>query len=276
MFALLQNDFKAIQNFVSPIYKVIYFNKNNVFIRRIILRLRLKRQFTSKSVFLDSSIHSFHKKKTPPNGHFPAFHYLCAMNYLELFGTLIGLVYLALEYRASIYLWPVSIIMPAIYLVVYYQAGLYADFGINVYYLLASVYGWMAWSWKKKETDAAQPAAELSITSMPRKVYLPLTAVFVVCWLAIAWILIKWTDSNVPWTDSFTTALSVVGMWMLARKYVEQWGVWMVVDWVCCGLYVYKGLYFTAVLYGVYAVVAIFGWRRWRSAMKTESQIENE
>lgn len=198
------------------------------------------------------------------------------MNYLELFGTLVGLVYLALEYRASIYLWPVSIIMPAIYLVVYYQAGLYADFGINVYYLLASVYGWMAWSRRKRKTDPAQAVAELPITSMPRKVYLPLTTVFAVCWLAIAWILIEWTDSNVPWTDSFTTALSVVGMWMLARKYVEQWGVWMVVDWVCCGLYVYKGLYFTAVLYGVYAVVTIFGWRRWRAAMKTESQIENE
>ena len=208
--------------------------------------------------------------------NFPAFHYLCAMNYLELFGTLVGLVYLALEYRASIYLWPVSIVMPAIYLVVYYQAGLYADFGINVYYLIASVYGWMAWSWKKKKTDSAQPAVELPITSMPRKVYLPLTAVFVVCWLAIAWILIEWTDSNVPWTDSFTTALSIVGMWMLARKYVEQWGVWIVVDLVCCGLYFYKGLYFTAVLYGVYAVVAIFGWRRWRAAMKTEPQIENE
>lgn len=219
---------------------------------------------------------TFYKKKPPPNGHFPAFHYLCAMNYLELFGTLVGLVYLALEYRASIYLWPVSIIMPAIYLVVYYQAGLYADFGINVYYLLASVYGWMVWSWKKRKTDMAQPAAELPITSMPRKMYLPLTAVFAVCWLAIAWVLIEWTDSNVPWTDSFTTALSVVGMWMLARKYVEQWGVWMVVDWVCCGLYLYKGLYFTAVLYGVYAVVAIFGWRKWRAAMIPEPQTENK
>lgn len=258
------------------IYKVIYFNKNNVFIRSIILRLGLKRQFAQKSAFLNPSIHSFYKKKPPPNGHFHAFHYLCAMNYLELFGTLVGLVYLALEYRASIYLWPVSIIMPAIYLVVYYQAGLYADFGINVYYLLASVYGWMVWSWKKRKTDAEQPAAELPITSMPRKVYLPLTAVFAVCWLAIAWVLIKWTDSNVPWTDSFTTALSVVGMWMLARKYVEQWGVWMVVDWVCCGLYLYKGLYFTAVLYGVYAVVAIFGWRKWRAAMISELQTENK
>lgn len=113
------------------------------------------------------------------------------MNYLELFGTLVGLVYLALEYRASIYLWPVSIIMPAIYLVVYYEAGLYADFGINVYYLLASAYGWMAWSRRKRKTDPAQPVAELPITSMPRKVYLPLTAVFAVCWLAIAWILIE-------------------------------------------------------------------------------------
>lgn len=71
-------------------------------------------------------------------------YYLCTMNYLEVFGTLVGLVYLWLEYRASIYLWLACIVMPAVYLVVYYQAGLYADFGINVYYLLASVYGWIA------------------------------------------------------------------------------------------------------------------------------------
>ena len=76
--------------------------------------------------------------------------YLCIMNYLELFGTLVGLVYLWLEYRASIYLWLACIIMPAIYLVVYYQAGLYADFGINVYYLIASVYGWIVWSRGRK------------------------------------------------------------------------------------------------------------------------------
>lgn len=77
-------------------------------------------------------------------------HYLCTMNYLEVFGTLVGLVYLWLEYRASIYLWLACIVMPAVYLVVYYQAGLYADFGINVYYLLASVYGWIAWSKGRK------------------------------------------------------------------------------------------------------------------------------
>ena len=151
------------------------------------------------------------------------------MNYLEVFGTLVGLVYLWLEYRASIYLWLACIVMPAVYLVVYYQAGLYADFGINVYYLLASVYGWIAWSRGRKKKNIQQTEEETPITRMPRKVYFPLTAVFILCWVVIAWILITWTDSSVPWTDSFTTALSIIAMWMLARKYVEQWGAWMIV-----------------------------------------------
>lgn len=197
------------------------------------------------------------------------------MNYLELFGTLVGLAYLILEYCASIYLWPVSIIMPAIYLVIYYQAGLYADFGINVYYLIASIYGWIVWRWGKKHSDTHPTGKGTSITSMPCKMYLPLAGVFMLCWLAIAWILMTWTDSNVPWTGSFTTALSAVAMWMLARKYVEQWGAWMLVDWVCCGLYIYKELYFTSSLYGIYAIAAIFGWRKWRKLMADESRNRN-
>ena len=121
------------------------------------------------------------------------------MNYLEVFGALVGLIYLWLEYRASIYLWLACIVMPAIYLVVYYQAGLYADFGINVYYLLASVYGWIAWSRGRKKKNIQQAEEETPITHMPRKVYFPLTAVFILCWVVIAWILITWTDSSVPW-----------------------------------------------------------------------------
>ena len=69
------------------------------------------------------------------------------MNYLEIFGTFIGIIYLWLEYRASIYLWLAGIIMPAIYIFVYYDAGLYADFGINIYYLIAAIYGWFFWMW---------------------------------------------------------------------------------------------------------------------------------
>ena len=136
---------------------------------------------------------------------------------LEIIGTLVGLLYLWLEYRASIYLWIASIIMPAIYIFVYYQAGLYADFGINIYYLLIAVYGWFAW---KHGSGVSQ---ELPITRVPLSKVPWLSGVFLLTFLAIVWILKSFTDSNVPWLDSFTTALSIVGMWMLARKYIEQW-----------------------------------------------------
>lgn len=101
---------------------------------------------------------------------------------------------------------------------------------------------------------------ELPITHMPARYLLPLTAVFIAALLGIAWILINFTDSNVPWLDSFTTALSIAGMWMLARKYVEQWWAWIAVDAVSAGLYIYKGLDFTAGLYALYTIIAIFGY----------------
>lgn len=190
-----------------------------------------------------------------------------AMNYLEIIGTIIGLLYLWLEYRASIYLWIAGIIMPAIYIFVYYKAGLYADFGINIYYLLAAVYGWIIWKYGSKK----QEKTELPITRIPLKYLPPLTAVFIIALLGIVWILINFTDSTVPWLDSFTTALSIVGMWMLARKYVEQWWAWILVDIVCFGLYIYKELYFTSGLYGLYSIIAIFGYLKWKKMMHGQS-----
>ncbi len=200
------------------------------------------------------------------------------MNYLEIFGTFIGIIYLWLEYRASIYLWLAGIIMPAIYIFVYYDAGLYADFGINIYYLIAAIYGWFFWMWghrKKKSqltTDGqtTEKPKDLPIVHTPWKYYLPLLLVFIVAFVGIAWILIEYTDSNVPWLDSFTTALSIVGMWMLARKYIEQWFAWILVDIVCCGLYIYKDLYFTSVLYGLYSIIAIFGYFKWKKLMSIQ------
>lgn len=182
---------------------------------------------------------------------------------LEVIGTLVGLVYLWLEYRASIHLWIVSIVMPAIYLFVYYDAGLYADFGINIYYLGAAVYGWWMWKYGHKPKEMK----ELPVTRMPARSWLKAMMVFLVAQFFIAWLLINHTDSNVPWWDAFTTALSIIGMWMLARKYIEQWGVWIVVDVVCVGLYLYKDLYFTAGLYALYAVIAVFGWKNWKKLM---------
>ena len=107
---------------------------------------------------------------------------------LEIFGTIVGLVYLWLEYRASIYLWIASIIMPAIYLFVYYEAGLYADVGINIYYLGAAVYGWLVWKFGNRSHEQK----ELPITHMPKWNWLKAGIVFLVAQFGIAWLLINY------------------------------------------------------------------------------------
>lgn len=184
------------------------------------------------------------------------------MNYLEIIGTAIGIVYLYLEYKASAWLWIASIAMPAVYLAVYYQAGLYADLGISVYYILASVYG--LFCWLKGSNSNNKP---LHITHTPMSLYASLFVVFAVLFASIGYILCRFTDSTVPWADAFTTALSIVAMWMLARKYLEQWLVWIAVDMASTMLYIYKDLWFTAALYLAYAVIAVFGYRKWKRLM---------
>lgn len=193
------------------------------------------------------------------------------MNYLEIIGTLVGLIYLWLEYKASIWLWVANVIMPAIYVIIYYQAGLYADFGINIYYLIISFYG-IFWWWKGRKTSSGdhrqEKVEEMPITHTPAQMWPRLGIISAALLLLIAFILIQYTDSTVPWLDSLTTALSIVAMWMLARKYVEQWLVWIVVDAVSAGLYIYKELYFTASLYALYAVIAYYGYKKWIRLMK--------
>ncbi len=189
---------------------------------------------------------------------------------LELLGTAVGIIYLWLEYRASIYLWIAGIIMPAIYIFIYYDAGLYADFGINIYYLLIALYGWIAWKRGFRLWGKQEKSEELPISHTPRSVWPRIAVAYVAAQLFITWILIEYTDSTVPIADSFTTALSIVGMWMLARKYIEQWWVWCIVDVASSALYIYKELYFTSALYAVYAIIAIFGYRKWKKMMQHE------
>jgi nicotinamide mononucleotide transporter len=190
--------------------------------------------------------------------------------FLEILGVITGIIYLWLEYKASIYLWIAGIIMPAIYLFVYYNAGLYADFGINIYYLLIALYGWVAWKTGFTLFGHKEPKKELRISHTPRTAWIKAAVAYIIAQLGIYFVLTNYTDSTVPWSDSFTTALSIVGMWMLARKYIEQWWVWCVVDVVSSALYMYKGLYFTAVLYAVYAIIAIFGYFKWKKLMQNE------
>lgn len=180
---------------------------------------------------------------------------------LDILGFVCGLVYLYFEYKASIYLWVASIIMPAVDMFLYYEAGLYADFGMAIYYCLAAVYGYVMWKFPRKNKEGLQ--VESPVTRFPKRHILPVAVCLAAVWLFIYWILTAFTNSSVPVTDSFTTAFSIIALWALARKYAEQWLMWLVVDAVCTLLYIYKGIPFKAAIYAFYTIVAVFGYRKW-------------
>ena len=186
---------------------------------------------------------------------------------LDIFTTVLGLIYIWLEYRAHVALWVIGIIMPALDIILYWQHGLYGDAGMACYYTLAALYGLYVWKFRKTKNLKQ----ELPISHMPKRQYLPATVGFFVAWGVVYYILITWTNSTVPVLDSFTNALSFVGLWALARKYLEQWLFWIVVDVVCCVLYIQKGIPFKAGLYGLYVLIAIAGYYKWIKMMSKDA-----
>ena len=185
------------------------------------------------------------------------------LRFLDILGFVLGLVYLYLEYRASIWLWLASVVMPAVDMVLYYKAGLYADFGLAVYYCLAGLYGYVKWKPKQQPTPNPSRGEGQGVGHFPLRLILPTAAVFILLWALIWLFLSTQTNSTVPLTDAFTTALSIVALWALAHKYAEQWLLWFVVDAVCTILYIYKGIPFKAAISALYPVVAIAGYRKW-------------
>ena len=185
---------------------------------------------------------------------------------LDIITTVLGLVYILLEYRASILLWIVGIIMPALDIWLYWTHGLYGDAGMAVYYTIAALYGYLVWKFGKKHGQKSNE--ELRITSMRKSLYLPSLIFFLIAWGVTYYILSTFTNSTVPVLDAFTNALSFVGLWALARKYIEQWFFWIVVDAISCYLYIGKGIPFKASLYGLYVIIAIAGYFKWKKMMK--------
>lgn len=176
---------------------------------------------------------------------------------LQIVGTTLGLIYLWLEYKANIWVWVIGAIMPMVHGVLYLNSGIYADAAMQLYYVAAGIYGLAVWKRHPKDSSSGR------IKHTPLRWILPLVAIYVVLHVAIYFVLTDFTDSRVPFFDSMSTALSIVAMWMLSRKLVEQWLVWLVVDMISVGLYLYKGIPLTAGLYAVYCVLAIVGYVRW-------------
>jgi nicotinamide mononucleotide transporter len=186
--------------------------------------------------------------------------------WLEIFGVLTGIIYVILEVKQNRLLWPLGLLTSATYVYIFFQGKFYADMGLQVYYVLISIYGWYYWSRGGERTDSG----DLPVVRGSRKQLLILFLIFVLSWTGIYFLLDRLTDSTVPVGDSFTTALAIVATWMLARKIIEHWFLWIMANLVSIALYIYKGLYPTVILYAVYTAMAVYGYLAWKSTMKKE------
>jgi len=182
-------------------------------------------------------------------------------HWLEITGAILSLIYLYLSINQKISLWILGFISSAFYIVIFLQTKLYADMSLQVYYLVISVYGWIHWTFGKEIKGDELPVAKLS-----KKLILILTGATVLIYFLYFIILNYYTDSPVPKFDSLVGTLSVIATWLLAKKYIENWLVWIVADGLCIGLYIYKGLYPTSVLFGVYTLMSVVGYLQWKKS----------
>ena len=190
-------------------------------------------------------------------------------HWLDITTTLLGLAYILLEYKASVWLWVVGFVMQALGIALYYDKGLYADCAMEFYYLAMTIYGFFHWAYGGK---ARHSGKDVPISHFPARMAIIWLALALLLWGVIYWLLVTLTNSTVPVADSFTTALSIVGIWALARKYLEQWIVWIAVDVVTCVLYFHKDIPFKATLYGLYVLIAVAGYFKWRRLMQEQER----
>ena len=181
------------------------------------------------------------------------------MDWVEIIAAILGLAGIGLQIKQSHWYWLTSILMVLLYIYVFYQAKFYADMSFQVYYLIVSIYGWYLWL-----TQKATDENKLTVNQLRSKSLSISIIVSAILFGIIYLVLKRFTDSPIPVGDAFTTALSITATWLLAKKYIENWIFWIVVDAVSTALYIYKGLYPTAILFTVLTILAFVGFFKWR------------
>lgn len=186
-----------------------------------------------------------------------------AEHYIEIFGAVTGLLFLYLEIKENIWLWPVGIVTSALYIYIFFFTKFYADMSLQFYYLGVSIYGWWRWVRGAREDNSSEG---LPVIKLKARLGINLLIFTVAIFLLMMYVLINFTDSPVPIGDAFTTALSITATWMLTRKILDMWFLWMVANGVSLGLYIYKGLYPTSVLFFFYFAMSIVGYLQWKKS----------
>ena len=176
---------------------------------------------------------------------------------------LFGVVSVFLSVRENIWSWPTALVNVSLYFVLFYESGLYSDMGLQVVYFGLSVYGWYEWLYGGKGRTA------LRVSRTPPRVWAALALIAVVLWGTLGRLTSRLPGVSLPYLDAATTTSSLVGQWMMTRKLLENWLLWVVVDIVYIGMFIFKGLYLTAFNYAIYLVLALMGYITWKRSLAT-------
>lgn len=187
--------------------------------------------------------------------------------FIEATAVLFGLLSVYFARRVKISVYPTGIISTALYIYICLHAKLYADMGINAYFMVMSIYGWYVWAQVKPKDTSERP-----IRRLRRDAYLRTLLALIGIFGILVFVLVRFTDSDVPYVDAFTTSLFVVGMYFMAKKILEHWWLWIVGDLISVPLYLYKGLGLTSFQYAVFLIIAVQGLREWRSTILNQPQ----
>ncbi|HEY3288121.1 MAG TPA: nicotinamide riboside transporter PnuC [Gemmatimonadaceae bacterium] len=191
----------------------------------------------------------------------PLAEALRSANPVELIAVAFGLVSVYLSAREHIVSWPTAIVNVAIFFVLFWKAKLYADAVLQLVYLVLSLYGWYEWLY-----GGAQHS-RLQVSRTTRAQWTVLVPLFLVVGLGLGALLDRFTDSPVPYFDALLTTASLVAQWMMTRKLLENWMLWIAADLVYVPLFIQRGLPFTAVQYAVFLLLAAMGWHGWRRSL---------
>jgi nicotinamide mononucleotide transporter len=189
------------------------------------------------------------------------------VNPLETLAALFGVVSVYLSVRQNIWSWPTAIVNVGLYTFVFYQSRLYADMGLQVVYIIISFYGWYEWLYGGKDRTG------LKVSRTPRRLGVALVGIGVISACLLGTLLHRTTNAALPYLDSATTSTSLVAQWMMTKKLLENWPVWVAVDVVYIGMFIYKSLYVTAALYLVFLVLSVMGYRQWKATLN-EPELE--
>ena len=183
------------------------------------------------------------------------------MNPIELVAAVFGVVSVFLSVKQNIWSWPTAIVNVGLYIIVFFESKLYADTGLQVVYVVLNAYGWYHWLYGGKNRT------ELPVSKTPGRLGALLGMLVLAGTAVIGTFLSRQTDAALPYVDAFTTSTSLVAQWMMTRKLLENWIIWVAVDVIYIGMYIYKSLYVTAVLYLIFLILSALGYVQWRRSL---------